>query len=261
MTQLGCIRINAIVAQKVWLRVNLHHVALHAVEHVSPRISGVVRSHLHSVVRHIRWLESDTGSSLHAVFNHHAIHATSIGNSRSVFHHFCFKISSIHSVQVGTDTDGCHRQTTVDGIVESGSWFITNRPSDGSSHMVERSTTLRLHDRQNRLDVTIVGTVANHNVHRFSTTGNGVADGRSLRIVALSVNGCSGDLAISFHRHHSTLSRRNREDRSAIQLRPVGPVAIGNLTIGRVEVELHVNRLTVHLCLRHVNACCTLIRQ
>ena len=261
MTQLSSGRISAVVAEKVWLRVNLHDVALHTIEHVSPGISGIVSTHLHCIVRHIGWLEGDSSSSLHAIFNHHAFHATCIGVNRGVFHHFGFEISGILSSEVGTHADRSQRDATIDGWVERWSCLVTDRPSDGTCYVVERCATCGFHNRKRSLNVTIVRTVANHDIYCFCTTCNGVADGLCLCVVGLTVNRSRRDVAICFHRYHSTLSRRNGEDGSSIHLRPIGPVGIGKFTIGCVEVELHVDSLTIHLSLSNIDACRSLVSQ
>ena len=122
------------------------------------------------------------------------------------------------------------------------------------------AAALALYHGQYHLNIAVVAAIANHNVNRLSSTGNGVADGLALRVVFLAVDSGCSDFAVGFHRDGGTLARRNGELGAAIQLCPVVPVAVGKLTaVVGVEVGLHVDGLAVDGGLAHPNACLVLI--
>ena len=105
MHQLSRAAVRTIVTQQVGFRVNLCDGALYTVNRITPRIGCTVGTNLYSCIVDLSWFEGDTLSSLHAVFNHHALHVTGIAGLWRVFYHIRIEIFGSLYSQVGTGAD------------------------------------------------------------------------------------------------------------------------------------------------------------
>ena len=134
-------------------------------------------------------------------------------------------------------------------------------PCDGCIGIGIALATCALYYWKYHLNITIVATVvANDYVNRLSCAGNGVANGLTAGIVGLAVNRGRREFVISLDADGSTLARRNSPLGILIELCPVGPVAVGELTtIVGVEVCLYVDDLVTNGGLSNPNASSILV--